>query len=28
MVAWKMAPSAGSFFFYNIRTTFRYQKIW
>jgi hypothetical protein len=27
MVAWKMAPSAGSFFYYNIRTTFRYQKI-
>jgi hypothetical protein len=27
MVAWKMAPSAGSFFYYNIRTSFRYQKI-
>lgn len=27
MVAWKLAPSAGSFFYYNIRTTFKYQKI-
>lgn len=27
VVAWRMAPSAGSFFYYNIRTSFRYQKI-
>jgi hypothetical protein len=27
MVAWKLAPSAGSFFYYNIRMTYRYRKI-
>jgi len=27
MVAWKMAPSAGSFFYRNIRMTYVYRKI-
>lgn len=27
MVAWKLAPSAGSFFYYNIRMTYKYRKI-
>lgn len=27
IMAWRLAPSAGSFFYYNIRTSFEYRKI-
>lgn len=27
MMAWRLSPSAGSYFYYNIRTKFNYRKI-